>query len=76
MPFYLEVTDVVPEVANFKSVLIVPCRFCPAASMAVRSDEPYIEFPRRGLKTASYERLAPEAIGTRKRIRSRRGDWL
>lgn len=57
MPFYLDVTDVVPEVIHFKSVLIVPCRFCPAASTAVRSNEPYIEFPRRGLKTASYERL-------------------
>jgi hypothetical protein len=57
MPFYLEARDIVPEVANFKSVLIVPCRFCPAASMAVRSNEPYIEFPRRSLKTASYERL-------------------
>jgi hypothetical protein len=57
MPFYLDVIDVVPQVVNFKSVLIVPCRFCPAASMAVRSNEPYIEFPRRSLKTASYERL-------------------
>ena len=57
MPFCLDVTDVVPEVDNLESVLIVPCRFCPAASMAVKSDEPYIEFPRRSLKTASYERL-------------------
>ena len=57
MPFYLDVIDVIPEVVDFKSVLIVPCRFCPAASMAVRSNEPYIEFPRRALKTASYERL-------------------
>ena len=57
MPFYLDATDVVPEVANFKSVLIVPCRFCPAASMAVKNNEPYIEFPRRSLKTAAYERL-------------------
>ena len=57
MPFYLEVEDVASEVVNFKSVLIVPCRFCPAASMAVRSNEPYIEFPHRSLKTASYERL-------------------
>ena len=57
MPFCLDVKDVVPEVANFESVLIVPCRFCPAASMAVKSNEPYIEFPRRSLKTASYERL-------------------
>jgi hypothetical protein len=57
MPFYLTETDVVPEVVGFKSVLIVPCRFCPAASLAVRSNEPYIEFLRRFLKTASYERL-------------------
>ena len=57
MPFCLEVTDVVPEVVNLQSVLIIPCRFCPAASMAVKSNEPYIEFPRRLLKTASYQRL-------------------
>ena len=57
MPFYLDVVDVIPEVADLESVLIVPCRFCPAASMAVRNNEPYIEFPRRGLKTACYERL-------------------
>ena len=57
MPFCLEVRDVVSEVDNLESVLIVPCRFCPAASMAVKSNEPYIEFPRRSLKTASYERL-------------------
>lgn len=56
MPFFLEEKDVVSEVAGCKSVLIVPCRFCPAASAAVASDEPYIEFPRRGFATASYER--------------------
>ena len=39
-----------------ESVLIVPCRFRPAASMAVRSNEPHIEFPRRSLKTVAYER--------------------
>ncbi|MFC1572165.1 hypothetical protein ACFL6M_01075 [Candidatus Eisenbacteria bacterium] len=55
MPIYLEETDVVQEVAHLKSVLIVPCRFCPAASLAIRSKEPYIEFPRRFLNTASYE---------------------
>jgi hypothetical protein len=57
MPCYLEETDLLPEVSGFKSVLIVPCRFCPAASMAVSYEEPYIEFPRRLLKTDSYERL-------------------
>jgi hypothetical protein len=57
VPFYLEETDIVPDVLDFKSVLIVPCRFCPAASTAVRSNEPYMEFLRGFLKTASYERL-------------------
>jgi hypothetical protein len=57
MPFYLDETDILPEVTGLKSVLIVPCRFCPAASLAVRSTGPYIEFPRRGLETGSYERL-------------------
>jgi hypothetical protein len=60
MPFILEANDVLPEVADLKSVLIVPCRFCPAASMAVKSDEAYIEFPRRALKTPSYERQIAE----------------
>ncbi len=57
MPFYLEEIDVVSDLADARSVLIVPCRFCPAASLAVKSKEPYIDFPRRGLETASYERL-------------------
>ena len=60
MPFCLETRDVLPEIKNYRSVLIVPCRFCPAASAAVKSDEPYIEFPRRSLKTASYERQLAE----------------
>ncbi|MFX0211411.1 MAG: hypothetical protein ACFFDT_35865 [Candidatus Hodarchaeota archaeon] len=57
MPFYLKEKNEFPELERFESVLIVPCRFCPAASMAVRSNEPYFEFFRRFLKTASYEQL-------------------
>ena len=57
MPIYLKDVDVVPEVAKFKSALIVLCRFCPAASLAMRKDKPYIEFFRRFLKTESYEQL-------------------
>ena len=56
MPFCFEEKEVMPEIENYSSVLIVPCRFCPAASMAVKRNETYIEFPRRALKTASYER--------------------
>ena len=55
MPLYLKELDVVPELARFHSVLIVPCRFCPAASLAMRKNEPYIEVFRRLLRTASYE---------------------
>lgn len=60
MPVYLDETDVISQTAGFKSVLIVPCRFCPAATMAVKTDEPYIEFFRRLLTTASYARFIDE----------------
>ena len=55
MPVYLNSVDDFSELENFESVLIVPCRFCPAASMAVKSNTPYIEFFRNFLTTESYE---------------------
>ena len=55
MPFYLKESHVLPRVAGFRSVLIVPCRFCPAASLAVREKSPYIELFRRFLRTEAYE---------------------
>ena len=55
MPFYLKELDVIPEIAGLQSVLIVPCRFCPAASLAVKERKPYIELFRRCLRTESYE---------------------
>lgn len=57
MPVYLKDIDEFPELEKFESVLIVPCRFCPAASLAVRRNKPYFEFFRRFLETASYEQL-------------------
>ena len=57
MPVYLKDIDEFPELESFKSVLIIPCRFCPAASMAVRTNRPYFEFLRRFFKTVSYEEL-------------------
>lgn len=61
MPFYLKEVEIVPEVAKFKSALIVPCRFCPAASLAVRKNQPFIQFFRRLLKTECYENLIKSA---------------
>ncbi|MHC4974271.1 MAG: hypothetical protein ACYTG3_18270 [Planctomycetota bacterium] len=60
MPFYLKELDVLPQVAGLSSVLIVPCRFCPAASMAVREKKPYIELFRRFLRTEAYESFIKE----------------
>ncbi|MCP4201675.1 MAG: hypothetical protein GY769_07050 [bacterium] len=72
MPFYLRESDVLPQVAGLQSVLIVPCRFCPAASLSVRERKPYIELFRRFLRTEAYEsfvgalkrRLEDEGIRT------------
>jgi len=57
MPVYLKDVNEFPELDGVESALIVPCRFCPAASMAVRKGEPYFQIFRRFLKTASYEEL-------------------
>jgi len=57
MPFYFNVVDDFPEVAHCKSVLIIPCLFCPAACLSVKENEPYIALFRKFPKTASYERL-------------------
>ena len=56
MPVYLKDILDFQELEKFGSVLIVPCRFCPAASFAAMRNEPYFEFLRKFLKTASYER--------------------
>ena len=55
MPFYLKDRDISSDIAAVHSALIVPCRFCPAASLAVRESKPYVELFRKGLRTPSYE---------------------
>ena len=55
MPFYLKDRDTSSDTAAVDSVLIVPCRFCPAASCAVREGKPYIEPFRTSLRTLAYE---------------------
>lgn len=54
MPFLLKDRDVSSEIGSLRSVLIVPCRFCPAASLAVRESKPYIRLFRSFLATPSY----------------------
>lgn len=55
MPFYLKARDLSTDTAAVDSALIVPCRFCPAASFAVREGKPYIEPFRTFLRTPAYE---------------------
>jgi hypothetical protein len=55
MPVYLHATNDFSGLAKFKSVLIVPCRFCPAASLAVSRRAPYFDFFPNFLKTPAYE---------------------
>ena len=56
MPVYLKDIHDFQQLEQFQSVLIVPCRFCPAASLALRNNEPYFEIFRHLLQTAAYER--------------------
>lgn len=55
MPFYLKARDLSTDTAALHSVLIVPCRFCPAASFAVREGRAFIEPFRSFLRTPAYE---------------------
>jgi hypothetical protein len=57
MPVYLEDISEFPELEKYESVLLVPCRFCPAASLAVSRNKSYFEFFHSFLKTAPYEQL-------------------
>ena len=55
MPVYLKDIYEYEALEKHHSVLIVPCRFCPAASLAVSRGEAYFDFLRQFLKTAAYE---------------------
>jgi len=74
MPFYLKDRDISPEIGEAKSILIVPCRFCPAASLAVRERKPYIELFRRFLRTLAYERYI-QVLKSRLESEGIRTDW-
>ena len=54
MPFLLKDRDLAGDLAGVNSALIVPCRFCPAASLAVSTKTAYLKLSR-GLRTPPYE---------------------
>jgi hypothetical protein len=55
VPILLKDRDISSEIASIRSALIVPCRFCPAANLAVREHKPYIDLFRRFMRTESFE---------------------
>ena len=57
MPFSFKFDEDISKFTQYKSVLIIPCRFCPAASSSVKNKKPYFEFLSKFLKTDSYERF-------------------
>jgi len=73
MPIHFNDLDVVSEVAGLSSALIVPCNMCPAVTVAVREEKPFIQFFRSFLKSAPFEehiralqsRLGEEAVVTK-----------
>ena len=55
MPVNLIPKDVSADLAGFNSVLIASCPVCPPMCIAMRKQEPFIEFFRHGMKTAAFE---------------------
>jgi hypothetical protein len=73
MPFLLKDRDVESDIAGVNSALILPCRFCPAASLAVREKKPYIDLFRTFLRTAAYESHIKERKSQLEQVRIRTG---
>ncbi len=55
MPIHLNDLDVVSKASGLSSALIVPCNMCPAVTVAVREEKPFIQFFRSFLKSAPFE---------------------
>jgi hypothetical protein len=72
MPIHLEDVDVASEIAGSHSALIVPCNMCPAVTVAVKKNRPFIQLFKSFLKSAPFEehlealqsRLKEEGVGS------------
>lgn len=56
VPIYFDDRDVVPEVTGLRSALIVPCNMCPAVTLALRENEPFMQLHKSFLKSAPFEK--------------------
>jgi hypothetical protein len=55
MPIHLSDRDVVSEAAGVRSALIVPCNMCPAVTVAVNQEQPFLRLFRSWLKSAPFD---------------------
>ena len=55
MPIHFEDQDVVSEVTELRSALIVPCNLCPAVTVATRQSRPFMRFFRNPVKSAPFD---------------------
>jgi hypothetical protein len=54
MPIHFRDLDVVPELSESCSALIVPCNMCPAVTVAVREEKPFLKLCGNFLKSAPF----------------------
>jgi len=74
MPIHLNELDVVAEVEELDSALIVACNMCAGASLAMKENKPFIQFFRSLFKSPPLERyisklkfqLSEKGVKTRK----------
>ncbi len=67
MPIHLEDLDVVSQVAEVRSALIVPCNMCPAVTVAIDRKLPFMRLFRSVLRSEPFEQHIEE-------LQSRLGD--
>jgi hypothetical protein len=56
MPIHFSDRDIASEVEGVDSALIAPCIMCPAATVAVREQEPFLQLFRSPFKSAPLEK--------------------
>lgn len=54
MPLHLDDLDVVSHAKGLRSALIVPCNMCPAITVAVREDRPFMRLTKSLLRSAPF----------------------
>ena len=55
MPLHMEPRDISDRLEGVSSVLIVPCPVCPAISVAMQQNAPFIELFKHGVNTGAFE---------------------